>query len=157
MPYHLTAQETLLRWLDVDHEGKQIMLPQTKNGNGRVVHLNATACQALDSIPRNGSKPTDPVFAGEQLSPENISLAFLRACRKVEIMDFRLHDLRHTFASWARMRGGDLQDVAKLLGHRDLRMTNRYAHLSSAHLGIAVFRSSNVFDNVLHRQMEPSE
>jgi integrase len=121
------------------------MLPQTKNGEARVVHLNATACRALDSIPRNGRKPTDPVFAGEQVSPENVSLAFLRACRKVKVTNFRLHDLRHTFASWARMSGGDLQDVAQLLGHRDLRMTNRYAHLSSAHLGIAVGRLDGIF------------
>jgi integrase len=144
-----------LRWLDIDRKGKQIILPQTKNGDGRIVHLNATACQAIDSIARNDSKPTDPVFAGDQLSPENVSLAFLRACRKMKIMDFRLHDLRHTFASWARMSGGDLQDVAKLLGHRDLRMTNRYAHLSSAHLGVAVGRLDGIFGPQLALQPAP--
>jgi len=144
-----------LRWLDIDREGRQIMLPQTKNGDGRVVHLNATACQAFDSISKKGSKPTDPVFTGEQLSPENVSLAFLRTCRKVGIADFRLHDLRHTCASWLRMSGGDLQDVAKILGHRDLRMTNRYAHLSSAHLGIAVGRLDGIFGPQLALQPAP--
>jgi integrase len=135
-----------LRWLDVDRAGNRLLLPQTKNGDGRVVYLNTLACQALDSVPRNGARPTDRVFpSSEHVSPENVSLAFLRSCRKVGIQDFRLHDLRHTCASWIRMSGGDLQDVAKILGHRDLRMSNRYAHLSAAHLGTAVNRLDTVF------------
>jgi integrase len=134
-----------VRWLDIDRAGNRLLLPQTKNGDGRTVYLNTLACQALDSITRNGARPTDRVFASEQMSPENVSLAFLRTCRKVGIADFRLHDLRHTCASWIRMSGGDLQDVAKILGHRDLRMSNRYAHLSSAHLGAAVNRLDSIF------------
>jgi integrase len=81
----------------------------------------------------------------EDITPENVSLAFLRSCRKIKINDFRLHDLRHTAASWLRMSGADLQDVADLLGHRDLRMTRRYAHLSPAHLSAAVKRLDGVF------------
>ena len=67
-----------LRWLDIDQQGGRIMLPQTKNGDGRTVWLNVLACQALDSVPRNGAQPTDRVFpASEHVSPENVSLAFL--------------------------------------------------------------------------------
>lgn len=135
-----------LRWLDVDRKGERIMLPQTKNGDGRIVWLNSLACHVLDSIPRNGARPTDLVFpASDKVNPENVSLAFLRSCRKVGIADFRLHDLRHTTASWLRMSGADLQDVAELLGHRDLRMTKRYSHLSPAHLSAAVKRLDVVF------------
>jgi integrase len=138
-----------LRWLDVDRNGERLMLPQTKNGDGRIVWLNALACQVLDSIAKNGARPTDLVFpARDGISPENVSLAFLRACRKVGIADFRLHDLRHTAASWLRMSGADLQDVAELLGHRDLRMTKRYSHLSPAHLSAAVKRLDSVFGNM---------
>jgi integrase len=138
-----------LRWLDVDRKGERIVLPQTKNGDARIVWLNMLACQVLDSIPQNGARPTDHVFsASDEVTPENVSLAFLRACRKVGIADFRLHDLRHTAASWLRMSGADLQDVAELLGHRDLRMTKRYSHLSPAHLSAAVKRLDNVFSNV---------
>ena len=139
-----------LRWLDVDRKGERIMLPQTKNGDGRVVWLNELSCQVLDSIPKNGARPTDSLFppTGE-VTPENVSLAFLRACRKVGVADFRLHDLRHTAASWLRMSGADLQDVAELLGHRDLRMTKRYSHLSPAHLSAAVKRLDCVFGNML--------
>lgn len=133
-----------LRWLDVDVKGGRIMLPQTKNGDGRVVYLNRLACQVLDSL-RVGA-PADRVFpTSDSVTPENVSLAFLRACRRAGIADFRFHDLRHTAASWLRMSGADLQDVAELLGHRDLRMTKRYSHLSPAHLSAAVKRLDDVF------------
>ena len=128
-----------LRWLDVDRQGGRILLPQTKNGDGRTVWLNALAAQVLDSVPRNGARPIDRVFPpGEHVSPENVSLAFLRACRKVGIADFRLHDLRHTAASWLRMQGADIHTVAQLLGHKDLRMAARYQHLSPTYLQAAV-------------------
>ena len=60
--------------------------------------------------------------------PEAVSVAFARACRKVGIADFRFHDLRHTAASWMRMKGADIHTVGQLLGHKDLRMAARYQH-----------------------------
>lgn len=48
--------------------------------------------------------------------------------RKVGLLDLHLHDLRHTFASWARQQGKSLDDVGDLLGHTDPRMTRKYAH-----------------------------
>jgi integrase len=72
------------------------------------------------------------------MTPENVSLAFLRACRSVRVSDFRFHDLRHTAASWMRMKGADIHTVALILGHKDLRMAARYQHLSPAFLSDAV-------------------
>jgi len=88
-----------LRWLDVDLKGGRILLPQTKNGEGRIVYLNNLAHQGLSAVPRDKVKPTEHVFSADSISPENVSLAFLRACRGVHISDFRFHDLRHTAAS----------------------------------------------------------
>lgn len=56
---------------------------------------------------------------------------FEKACREAEIENFRIHDLRHTFASMAVKGGASLFDVQKLLGHQDIAMTQRYAHLSA--------------------------
>jgi integrase len=53
-----------------------------------------------------------------------------RAC----ITEFRFHDLRHTFASWYMMNGGDLYELAKILGHANIKMTERYAKLGRAHI-----------------------
>jgi integrase len=59
-----------------------------------------------------------------------VQRAFRRLLKKAKVEDFRFHDMRHTFASYLRQRGVDLHTIATLLGHKDLRMTQRYAHLS---------------------------
>jgi integrase len=133
-----------LRWLDVDFAGGRIMLPQTKNGEGRIVYLNKSAMAAfrsLDSGPE--TKPTDRLFSAT--SPEQVSVAFQRACRKAGIADFHFHDLRHTAASWLRMAGADIHTVALILGHKDLRMAARYQHLSPAFMAEAVGRLDPFF------------
>ncbi len=48
--------------------------------------------------------------------------------RKAGIKDFRFHDLRHTFATRLAQAGVDLYKISKLLGHKDIKMTQRYAH-----------------------------
>jgi integrase len=128
-----------LRWLDVDLEHGRILLPQTKNGDGRIVYLNQMARGALIMASGNESpKSTDRVFA--TVTPEQVSVRFVRLCRSLKIADFRFHDLRHTAASWLRMQGADIHTVAQLLGHKDLRMAARYQHLSPAFLAEAVNR-----------------
>lgn len=54
--------------------------------------------------------------------------------------DVTFHTLRHTFASWAMMRGVSLKELQELLGHSSLAMTMRYAHLAPEHLRTAVSR-----------------
>ena len=63
---------------------------------------------------------------------------------KASVEDFRWHDLRHTFASRLVTAGVDLYTVSKPLGHHDIKMTQRYAHLSPDHLHQAV----RVFDKI---------
>jgi len=62
----------------------------------------------------------------------------MRAARRAGIEDFRLHDCRHTFASYQAMAGIQARGLQTLLGHRDDRMTARYSHLSDAYLKAAV-------------------
>ncbi|MBA7494726.1 Tyrosine recombinase XerC [subsurface metagenome] len=63
----------------------------------------------------------------------NIRKAFEGARKRAGIVDFRFHDLRHTFASHLVMAGVDLKTVQELLGHKSFEMTLRYAHLSPEH------------------------
>ncbi|MBI3989754.1 MAG: site-specific integrase [candidate division NC10 bacterium] len=68
-----------------------------------------------------------------------------KTVRRAGIKDFRFHDLRHTFASHLVMRGVSLKAVAELLGHKDIKMTLRYAHLSKEHLADAVGQLCSIF------------
>lgn len=136
-----------LRWLDVDLSQGRLLLPQTKNGEGRAVYLNKGAQAVLSSMPHAPEASiTDKLFSG--ITPDQVSIAFRRACRRLKIADFRLHDLRHTAASWLRMSGADIHTVAQLLGHKDLRMAARYQHLSPAFLSDAVSKLDPLFGDL---------
>jgi len=120
------------RWKYVD--GNRILLPTSKNDEPKEVHLNAFAQKVLASIPQG--EPEARLFP--DVTPEAVSVAFHRVCAALGITDIRLHDLRHTFATWLRQRGTELDVIASQLGHRDLRMTKRYARIASAQVRQAV-------------------
>jgi integrase len=127
------------RWKYVD--GSRILLPTSKNDTPKEVHLNSFAQRVLASIPQGG--PEDRLFP--DVNPEAVSMAFHRVCEVLGIVDIRLHDLRHTFGTWLRQQGIELDVIAAQLGHRDLRMTKRYARIASAQVRQAV----NGLDSVL--------
>lgn len=107
-------------------------LDRTKNGDSRHVPLNSAAIEALRAVPIRLDGQLFP------LKPNQVSVAFQRAVRRASIEDFRLHDLRHTFASYQAMAGTQGRGLQALLGHRDGRMTQRYSHLSDQYLRDAV-------------------
>ncbi len=79
------------------------------------------------------------VFCNKDGKPYgSVKKSFSTACGKAGIIDFRWHDLRHTFASQLVMSGVDLNTVRELLGHKSLTMTLRYSHLSPDHKQRAV-------------------
>jgi integrase len=70
---------------------------------------------------------------------QRVEGSFEDLLERAGIKDFRFHDLRHTFASWYMMNGGDLYELAKILGHSNIKMTERYAKLAKHHIA----RTSN--------------
>jgi integrase len=114
--------------------GTCILLPTSKNDEPKEVHLNGFAGKVLASIPQG--QPDDLLFP--DVSPEAVSMAFHRVCEILSISDIRLHDLRHTFATWLRQSGTELDVIASQLGHRDLRMTKRYARIAASQVHQAV-------------------
>lgn len=120
------------KWKYVDDT--RILLPTSKNDEPKEVHLNTFAQKVLDSIPQG--EPDDLLFPG--ITPEAASMAFHRVSKLLGFADVRLHDLRHTFATWLRQGGVELDVIAAQLGHRDLRMTKRYARIASSQVSEAV-------------------
>ena len=123
-----------LRWKDIDFKERRIILEKTKNNERRAIPMNGTLCRVLQSLPIH--LHAEKVFP--DINGNMVSVAFERACKRAGIEDFRFHDLRHTFASYLTMGGGNIRTVQTLLGHKDLRMTMRYSHLSPEHLREAV-------------------
>ena len=115
-----------LRWSEVQSDA--LVLADSKTGPRRVP-LNSRARRILDRQPRGDSafvfpSPLDPS------RPRGGELSLWRRVRKeAGIEDVRLHDLRHTHASHAVMNGVPVPVVSRLLGHSNVRMTLRYAHL----------------------------
>lgn len=116
--------------------GTCILLPTSKNDEPKEVHLNGFAAKVLASIMPEQPKPDDLLFP--DVTPEAVSMAFHRVCALLNISDIRLHDLRHTFATWLRQSGTELDVIASQLGHRDLRMTKRYARIAASQVHQAV-------------------
>ncbi|HET6464863.1 MAG TPA: tyrosine-type recombinase/integrase, partial [Nitrospiria bacterium] len=130
-----------LRWDQVNLFRKVVLLDQTKNGDRLGIPLCEKVLEVFkvqNKVRRLGSPYVFPVADGSHIKGDAVSMAFIRTCRRIGILDFRFHDLRHTFASMLVQRGVDLYRVQRLLGHRDARMTQRYAHLSPENLREAV-------------------
>lgn len=115
---------------------------QTKNGKRRSVPINATARAALIQRARFRSAHCPAslwVFchaSGARIA--SLRRSFDSACRRVGIMDFHIHDLRHTCAAWLVSAGVALVEVRDLLGHSSITMTERYAHLAPENVRAAV-------------------
>jgi len=125
-----------LRWDDVDYLNEVITLNETKNGEKRYIPLNPNVRRAFNAIPRHPKSSL--IFCNKRGQRFNFRKAFSTALINSKIVDFRFHDLRHTFASHLAMSGVDLNTIRELLGHKTLDMTLRYSHLSQSHKSKAV-------------------
>lgn len=118
-----------LRWEEVDSERGYFRLPDSKTDQ-RTIPLGAPALQLLANLPREDGNPhVLPSFKG---SGHLVGLQKIwnRIRFQADLSDVRLHDLRHSFASVAVAGGDSLYLVSKVLGHRQSRTTEGYAHLA---------------------------
>jgi integrase len=149
-----------LSWNHVTLRDAIVTLPQTKNNDLRVVPLSREAWDIFAAVPRHVSHEFVFVNAGtgRPWAPFYVSHTFARVGQLAGIPNCRFDDLRHTFASHVVMRDTDLKTVQQLLGHRDIRMTLRYAHLSQTHLresveklSVAYWHSDNLVTSARHQ------
>ena len=137
-----------LRWEQIDLQHYFILLDKTKNGTRREIPINSTLEELFKNLPRGFESKY--VFVNKDGKPyRDIKRSFHAALKRAGICDFRFHDCRHTTASHLVMAGIDLTTVKELLGHKDIKMTLRYAHLAPGHKRKAV--------QVLDRIMDKNE
>lgn len=125
-----------LEWRDVNFPNRTITVRAATSKSGKQYHvpMNDLAFDALSRW-RDQSKrvlPSALVFPSPQTGKkmDNCNTAWEGLLKRAKIENFRWHDMRHDFASRLVMRGVDLNTVRELLGHADLKMTLRYAHLA---------------------------
>jgi integrase len=137
-----------MRWQDIDFEKKLIVLPRTKNGSIRYVPMVGAVHQILKSFYEAETMIDLSFHVFPSLNPErylDIRTAWLFALKRASVTDFKFHDLRHSCASFLAMSGASQRDISEILGHKDLRMTFRYSHLTQNHLAEKLEKATEKF------------
>ena len=118
-----------LRWSQIDRDNLIIKLPKTKNKKAIQLPLNDWALDILKIVPRHIKSPY--VFCklnGEHY--KDVRQGFKNALKNAGLdTTIRIHDLRHTFATWAASKGTPTSVLKDLLGHSTLAMVSRYSHV----------------------------
>lgn len=139
-----------LQWDRVSFQRKQIEITRTtgrfglregtKSGRKRIIPMNDAVVQVLWPLwQQQRSKFVFSEQDGSPIDAHHLYRDFRIAQEKAGFTNLiRFHDLRHTFASQFMMKGGNIYDLQKILGHSTIGMTERYAHLSPTHLENAI-------------------
>jgi site-specific recombinase XerD len=121
---------------NVDFE-RGVILVDGKAGE-REIELSSAAAEAVRRLMDPKRETLIAEYRPDRGRQTDWRRWFQKCIKETGIQDFHWHDLRHTFASRIVMATGDLRTVQELLGHKDIRMTMRYAHLTKNHRASAV-------------------
>jgi len=123
-----------LTWKNIDLARRTIKITQTKGRIDCEIPVNDQLLEILKNREAVGEKPFN---FNRHFVPHKFKDYIKKACLSLNLS---VHSLRHTFASHLVMNGVDLYTVKELLGHSDLRVTEKYAHLAPDHLAAGVSR-----------------
>ena len=118
-----------LRWKHVDLDRAEMRIVNGKTGD-RTVHLSPSAVNVLAALPREPDNPWVVPGAKPGTHMADIDGAWQSIRARAGLHDVRIHDIRHSFASRALALGEGLPIIGRLLGHRRVETTARYAHLA---------------------------
>lgn len=129
-----------LRWKETDMSRKTITIMQSKTSEPKTIPLGDRVFAVLKERNRTVNI-TGYIFTtakGTRILNTNLQREFWKALKKAEVENFRFHDLRHTFAIRLVQAGVDLYTISKLLGHRDISTSQRYAHHNIESVSLAI-------------------
>jgi len=121
-----------LKLSDIDFDRQTAYVKTSKNGHPRVLPLTDSVMNELNKFKQQESA----LIFNSELKPDRamcFTKQWKRALKDADIQDFRYHDLRHSCASYLAMNGASLLEIADVLGHKQIQMTKRYAHLCLEH------------------------
>jgi integrase len=121
-----------LTFNDIDFDRQTAYVQTSKNGQPRVLPLTNEVITELNKF-RN--QEASLIFNSE-LKPDRpmcFNKQWKKALTQAKITDFRYHDLRHSCASLLAQSGASLLEIAEILGHKQIQVTKRYAHLCIDH------------------------
>ena len=121
-----------LKWSDIDFNRRTAYVSTTKNGLPKVLPLTNDVINELIKFRHQESQ----LIFNSELKIDKHYVFFKpwkKALNQSAIADFRFHDLRHTTASYLAQNGASLLEIADVLGHKQIQMTKRYAHLCIDH------------------------
>jgi len=123
---------TKLRWNDIDFDRRTAYVATTKNGQPKVLPLTDSVIRELQLF---DTKDISLIFASKikEDAPYCFTKPWKKALEDADIKDFRFHDLRHSCASYLAQSGASLLEIADVLGHKQISVTKRYAHLCIEH------------------------
>jgi integrase len=125
------------RWEHVDFERGILNLPDSKTGK-KSIYLSAAAQAVLASLPRVEGNPHIVPGAMPGAPRADLKKPWAAICKSADLQGVRLHDLRHSFASFGAGASLGLPIIGKLLGHSQPSTTHRYAHLDASPMRRAV-------------------
>lgn len=126
------------QWRHIDLDKRSWLIPTSKTGKARHVPLSQPAVAILKAVPRFKDCPYVVPNPETKLPFVTIKRAWQTARKEAALPDLRIHDLRHSAASFMINAGIDLFAVGKVLGHADHKSTMRYSHLANDTLLAAV-------------------
>jgi integrase len=120
---------TGMRWEDIDFDARTWRIPQTKAGRSHLLPLPEPAISILESLPSRESSQWVFPGTGKTGHITEVKSAWQRIRTRGNVADARVHDLRHTLASWLIAAGYNLPLVGRTLNHTQAATTDRYSHL----------------------------
>jgi integrase len=126
------ALQAQWKYIDMDNRVWRIPASNSKSKKMRSLPLSDTAMSVLKTIDANRDDESEFVFVNKRTGTKYVTIQkqWERIREKSDLKHVRLHDLRHTFASYLANSGRSLFEIQTLLGHASPKVTMRYSHLS---------------------------
>ena len=141
-----TGEILTLKWDYIDFKNFRMNLPDTKTGK-KSFRFSPTVHQILSSLPDKEGYVFKSIIGNKRVT--TVRHIWRKICKLAGIENVRVHDLRHTYASLAVQSGYSLPIISKMLGHADIKTTQRYAHLHDDPVNQAVDKLDQQLESLI--------